>query len=329
MTKHLQILIAGGGDYDISTIFAAFKKKMESMKSEEFETCSVDWVSEKKYKGFVLIIIGGRNLDVIPSTIDVQLVISMSAGVDHILTGNPHLKCLASVPLIRLKDPTMAQHMAENVLIHTLRYKHKHNVFAQYQQMGLWKPHYGTRKTVVGVLGCGFLGSKIVEFLTPHVDEICVFSKSGKNPLQKHKCMEEFLKYINVLIIIVPLTPETEGIIGHRELSLLPPGSCVINVSRGKILDIDALVSHLSDEIFVSPESLKAGKNIGCAFLDVFPKEPIEKDDPIWKLPNLFITPHVSGVSSFSSLLETVATEIQCFIKNGTSESLVDKEKGY
>jgi phosphoglycerate dehydrogenase-like enzyme len=102
-----------------------------------------------------------------------------------------------------------------------------------------------------------------------------------------------------VVFTLVPLTPGTARMIGAQELALLRPGSVFVNVSRGAVVDSDALLARL-----------RGGDVIAC--LDVFDPEPVPVDSPIVDLPNVFLSPHVAGVTEESRrrFFELMVTEI-------------------
>jgi phosphoglycerate dehydrogenase-like enzyme len=87
------------------------------------------------------------------------------------------------------------------------------------------------------------------------------------------------------LLLACPLTPQTEGMVDAQALALLPAHAQLVNVSRGEIVDQPALI-----------EALRSGRLAG-AFLDVFAKEPLPSDSPLWSLPNVIVTPHSAGLS--------------------------------
>ena len=87
------------------------------------------------------------------------------------------------------------------------------------------------------------------------------------------------------MVISAPETPETRHLIGAQEIALLKPAACLINIARGSLLDQSALIAALQQ------------KKIAGAALDVTDPEPPPPDDPLWKTPNLFITPHTSAIS--------------------------------
>jgi phosphoglycerate dehydrogenase-like enzyme len=92
----------------------------------------------------------------------------------------------------------------------------------------------------------------------------------------------------DVLILCCPLTPQTEGLIGRRQLALLPPRAVLVNISRGQVVDQDALIDALADG------------RLGGACLDVFTQEPLPADSPLWGMDNVLVSPHSAS---------TVATE--------------------
>jgi phosphoglycerate dehydrogenase-like enzyme len=94
--------------------------------------------------------------------------------------------------------------------------------------------------------------------------------------------LDEFLRTVDDLVLAVPLTPDTHHLIGARELGLMKPGSRVVNVARGALIDEEALIDAL------------ASGHIGGASLDVFEVEPLPDDSLLWDLPNVIVSPHVS-----------------------------------
>ncbi|MGE0040250.1 MAG: D-2-hydroxyacid dehydrogenase [Vicinamibacterales bacterium] len=95
--------------------------------------------------------------------------------------------------------------------------------------------------------------------------------------------LPDLLARADVVVIAAPLTPDTLGLIGAAELAAMKPGAILVNVGRAKIVDTDALVA-----------ALRSG-HLGGAALDVFPKEPLPADHPLWTCPNVILTPHTAG----------------------------------
>jgi phosphoglycerate dehydrogenase-like enzyme len=142
----------------------------------------------------------------------------------------------------------------------------------------------------VGLLGCGIIGRRLLQLLAPfHCDVRVDDPYLPKEVADIFGFLLTSLDYVlsesEVVICLAPLTPKTRRMIGERELDLLPPGSALVNVSRGAIIDSDALV-----------ERLRRGDITGA--FDVFDPEPIPAGHAIRSLPNVFLTPHIASFSA-------------------------------
>jgi phosphoglycerate dehydrogenase-like enzyme len=138
----------------------------------------------------------------------------------------------------------------------------------------------------VGLIGCGHVGQRLIELLRPFRVDLLVYDPYISDDLAYELeivCgeMDDVLGHADILVVQVPHTPNTEKMIGARELDLLGTGKILVNCSRGKVIDQQALI-----------EKLEAGELI--AGLDVFDPEPMEKDNPLRHMPNAFITPHIA-----------------------------------
>lgn len=141
----------------------------------------------------------------------------------------------------------------------------------------------------VGLIGCGIIGRRLLEMLQPFHCETRVYDPYIAKEIADAygfllTSLDHVLAQSDVVVSLVPLTPRTQGMIGRRELELLQPGAALVNVSRGKVIDSEALVERLR-------------RNDITAALDVFDPEPIPVGHPIRDLPNVFLTPHIAGVS--------------------------------
>ncbi len=145
----------------------------------------------------------------------------------------------------------------------------------------------------VGLIGCGHIGRRLLELLRPFRVEALVsdpyvpreFSDVLDITLTS---LDNVLSLPDVVVCLAPITPGTRGMIGAREIELLRPGAVFVNVSRGAIVDPDALIARL-----------RRGDLI--ASLDVFDPEPVPVDSPVRDLPNVFLTPHIAGVTAASN----------------------------
>lgn len=163
-------------------------------------------------------------------------------------------------------------------------------MYASQQRRHEWRQVFGGTVdgkvlTVVGVGDIGGEAARRAKQLGMHVRGV---RNSGRPHRSLHAVyrpdqLHEALDGADFLLVAAPHTPQTNGMIGARELDLLKPGAGVINLARAELVDYDALV-----------EKLGSGQ-IGGAILDVFNPEPLPEDSPLWDVDNLFITPHISS----------------------------------
>jgi phosphoglycerate dehydrogenase-like enzyme len=140
----------------------------------------------------------------------------------------------------------------------------------------------------VGLIGCGHIGRRLLEFLRPFRCQVRVYDPYLAPEVADiydfiHTSLENVFRQSDVVVCLAPLTPRTRGMIGAKELDWLQPNAAFVNVSRGPIVDSQALI-----------ERLKRGDGVRAA-LDVFDPEPIPAESEIRQLPNVFLTPHIAG----------------------------------
>ncbi len=126
-----------------------------------------------------------------------------------------------------------------------------------------------------------------------------------------------FLGELNILVCLLPLTPETEGIIDRRTLSTLPSGAFVINVARG---------GHMVEEDLIA--ALDAG-HVAGATLDVFRTEPLPENHPLWRHPRVVVTPHIASQTDPRSAADEVAANIRRIRAGEPPINIADPTQGY
>ncbi len=158
----------------------------------------------------------------------------------------------------------------------------------------------------VGLIGCGHIGRRLVKLLRPFDTEIWVHDPYLSAEMSDavgflKTSLDNVLTQCDAIVCLVPHTPATEGMIGRRELDLIPDGRVFVNVSRGVVVDSDALVARL-----------KRGGLI--AGLDVFDPEPVGGHE-ITQLDNVFLSPHIAGVvaSSYTRMFKLMVDEFERF----------------
>ncbi len=144
--------------------------------------------------------------------------------------------------------------------------------------------------TTIGILGAGAIGSAIAERAKAFGMKTIGMNTSGRpaahfDEMAAREKMDRVLAESDFIVVIVPLTPDTNRMIGERELRLMKQTAWLINIARGDVVEEDALVRVLAEE------------RIGGAVLDVFRQEPLPADHPLWQVKNCLLTPHVSGRS--------------------------------
>ena len=165
----------------------------------------------------------------------------------------------------------------------------------------------------VGLVGCGHVGQRLVELLAPFRVDLKVYDPYLAEEVVARLGivrgdLDAVLRHAEILVVQVPLTPKTRGLIGERELGMLRRGAILVNCSRGPVVDQQALIGRLQ------ARELIAG-------LDVFDPEPLEKDSPLRTLPNAFITPHIAWYAP-NALHRYASATIEEFIRFFKGEPL-------
>lgn len=174
------------------------------------------------------------------------------------------------------------------------------------------------------IVGLGTIGQSVARRLEAFDMAVTGVRRSGKpvEGVEQVVTLDnrfEVLSNANLVVVIAPKTPETEGIIGAKELAAMPAGSWLVDVSRGGVVQVDDVV-----------EALASGHLAGAA-IDVFPTEPLPEDSPYWDVPGLFITPHTAGFNSdyFERVIDLFAINLEAVEKGGPFATLVDRSRGY
>lgn len=242
-----------------------------------------------------------------------KAVLNLWAGVERI-TGNPTL----TQPLTRMVDPGLTEGMVEWVVGHTLRHHlgmDRHIVNPGH----IWDPTCPplARERPVTILGMGALGSACADALRALNFPVTGWSRSEK-PVQLHgeDGLRQALSAAQILITLLPKTPETDSLLNAARLALLPQGAVILNPGRGALIDDDALLAALD-------------RNIGHATLDVFRIEPLPQDHPFWTHPRVTVTPHIAADTRAITAARVIAENIR---RGETGEPflhLVDRARGY
>lgn len=250
-----------------------------------------------------------------------KAVFSLGAGVDH-LFRDQHLP---DVPLARIVDPDLTLRMGEWVTLHVLRHHREYDRYAAQQKQALWRENYdqpAASQVRVGILGLGVLGQHAARVLGAIGFDLAGWSRSRREVpgiacFAGEQELPAFLARTDILVCLLPLTPETRGILNVRLFAQLPKGAAVINLARG---------GHLVDSDLVA--ALDSGQLSGAS-LDVFHEEPLPARSPLWAHPKVIVTPHVASLTRRDTGALFVAKSLRSLIAGKRPRGLVDRRRGY
>ncbi len=243
-----------------------------------------------------------------------RAVLNLWAGVERI-TGNPTL----TQPLTRMVDPGLTEGMVEWVVGHTLRHHlgmDRHIVNPGH----VWDPTCPplARERPVTILGMGALGSACATALRALNFPVTGWSRTAKpGSLHGEDGLTQALSTAQILVTLLPKTPETENLINARTLALLPEGAVILNPGRGPLIDDEALLAALDTG------------HIGHATLDVFRVEPMPQDHPFWSHPRVTVTPHIAADTRAITASKVIAENIRRGEAGEPLLHLVDRARGY
>jgi glyoxylate/hydroxypyruvate reductase A len=240
---------------------------------------------------------------------NLRLIHSLWAGVDRLL-GDPTLP--AGVPVARMVDPAMNAAMAETVLWAVLSLHRGFFAYQQRQREGVWRQHAQHRADEIGVLvlGAGQMGRTAAERLQALGYRVSLWRRDGV-PLQP------LLAAAQIVINLLPLTPDTCGLLDARLFAALPAGASIVNVARGAhVVDADLLAA------------LDSG-HLRHAVLDVFHTEPLPAGHPFWSHPQVTVLPHAAAGTDARSAAAVAVANLRA-LRDGTPlANLVDRTRGY
>lgn len=266
----------------------------------------------------------------------------LGAGCDHLL-GHP---IMTSGAVVTTASGIHATPMAEYVLGVMLGHARWLPQAYRAQMERRWIPQEDAargsrelRRRTVGIIGYGSIGREVARLAKPFGTRILAVKRDPTRVKETGYVVEntgdpegtipeavvgpdkllDVLGESDYVVIAVPVTGETGRMFGASEFAAMKPGSFLVNVARGDVLDEAALV-----------EALQSGP-MGGAALDVFDQEPLPADSPLWGVENLIVTPHISGASRphLRRAFELFRENFKRFVKGEPLLNLVDKELGY
>jgi glyoxylate/hydroxypyruvate reductase A len=256
---------------------------------------------------------------------DLRVIFNLGAGVDALMADSS----LPKVPLVRVAVGDLTDRMTEYVVLHVLMHHRQELYLRASQREKRWQPksQWPASAISVGIMGLGTLGANAAEVLRRLGFRVSGWSRSARH-IEGIECLhgkaqlDAFLQRTDILVCLLPLTPDTRHILNRGLFAKLnrnsPIGAPVlINAGRGALQAEADILGCLDDG------------TLGAASLDVFADEPLPPDSPFWTHPKLVLTPHNAADTDPDEISKYVARQIERFEAGGALENVVDPTRGY
>jgi glyoxylate/hydroxypyruvate reductase A len=252
---------------------------------------------------------------------NLKMIVSLGMGVDHLLADDT---LPPGVPITRIMDEGLIGQMSEYALYWALRHHRDIDKYAASQQSETWKPEefVDTIHRRVGILGLGSIGQDTAKKFSALGFPTSGWSRSPKTlaGVQTFHGPDGFTRMLaqsDILIVVLPLTRDTHGLMNAKAFAALPKGAYFINMARG---------GHVVDEALLA--ALDSGHLAGAA-LDVFNQEPLPVDHPYWRHPKVRVTPHIAGDTNPRTASPGVIENIKRLQSGQPLIHRVDPKTGY
>jgi glyoxylate/hydroxypyruvate reductase A len=252
---------------------------------------------------------------------NLKCIASLGAGIDHLLS-DPELP--GGVFITRVVDPSITRQMSEYVLLHVLRFSRHSQRFHQDAAQEVWRPRIPLLPgdLTVGIMGLGQLGQDAARKLKQLDFPVIGWRRTrrvvaGVRTFYGPEGLPAFLTRCRILISMLPLTPQTRGILDAALFTQLPQGAYVINVARGAHLIETDLLAAID------------GGHLAGACLDVFETEPLPTGHPFWHHPKVTVTPHIASLTNPYAVVPEMVANYRRIAAGERPLQLVDIDRGY
>jgi len=247
-----------------------------------------------------------------------RLVHASGAGVDHIL----RVPDLPDIPVMRVRDDGPTRAMARHVAHAVLHIIGRHADYGALQRQAVWRRLPPAEEAPIAILGLGGMGIASARALAALGLPVIGWSRSprdipGIDCRAGTEALDDVLAEARILVVLLPLTPETRGLIDARRLAQLPPGAGIVAAGRGgQVVEADLIAA------------LDSG-HIAAAHLDVFETEPLPADHPLWSHPKVVVTPHIASPPDARALARSLAAAIAAIERGEIPDGAADRARGY
>jgi len=284
-------------------------------RGDDFDLSAVDYIFIWKPKP-----------DAFDGLVNLKAVLSLGAGVDALLR---HPGLPKDVPVVRFMDADLTQRMSDYVVSQVTMHQRLFTRFKRDQLARRWVQLYppAAWETTVGIMGMGMLGQDAVKHLKVFGYKLRSWSRSPKSiegveGFVGANEFDAFLAGSDILVNLLPLTPETRGILNYETFKKLRRGG----LDGGPVLINAARGGHQKDADIV--RALTDG-TLGAASLDVFEVERLPEDSPLWALDNCYFTPHIAAASSEKTGVAYFSKAIRDYEAGLPLPNVIDIERGY
>jgi glyoxylate/hydroxypyruvate reductase A len=266
-------------------------------------------------------VVGRPAPGVIAAIPGLELVLSLNAGIEHLLKSG---EIADGVPIVRLVDDGLALGMSEWVLAEALAWHRNLRLYEKQQASRDWTQQAEklARERTVTVLGAGALGAPTTAHFVSFGFKTRVWSRSGRaiagaTSFAGREQLIDAVRGADIVVNLLPLTGETENLLGAEVFGAMAPGGFFINGARGaQVVDAELIAA------------LDAGQLSGAA-LDVFRTEPLPQSDPFWAHPKVLVSPHVAAPTHMHTAVSELAESIRRFERGDALPHVVDRRLGY
>ena len=251
---------------------------------------------------------------------NLEVLFALSAGVDQLDLG----RLPPTLPVVRLLDPGITQGMCEYASFAVLSLHRDMVRYRQQQAERCWQAHrlVPAQQRRVGVMGLGLQARQILATLQTFGFALSGWARSehrieGVDCFAGAEQLPVFLGQCDIVVCVLPLTEQTQGILNRQLFQLLPKGAALVNMGRG---------GHLVEADLLA--ALAVGQ-LSAAVLDVLEQEPAPADHPFWQHPQILLTPHIAAMTQPESAFAVLLENIRRHQRGDSMLGLVDRERNY